>query len=167
MTLPVSGQLSLNAIRVELGEGTSNFSLKDMHEIAFGMGISAGYIQSHSISSHTIIESHPDIILRAQQWASDKPNTTIITGSWYQVLDNLSTYDGIFYDAYGDDDIIYLETEIPNLIKPGGVFTWWNTRPNSESVFNFSNITYEEYDVNPTSNNYYNYNKYYLPLKQF
>lgn len=38
MTLPVSGQLSLNAIRAELGEGTSNVSLKDMHEIAFNTG---------------------------------------------------------------------------------------------------------------------------------
>ena len=30
----------------------------DILEIGFGMGISAGYIQSHSISSHTIIENH-------------------------------------------------------------------------------------------------------------
>ena len=46
----------------------------DILEIGFGMGISAGYIQSHSISSHTIIENHPDIIPRAQAWASEKSN---------------------------------------------------------------------------------------------
>ena len=42
----------------------------DILEIGFGMGISAGYIQSHSITSHTIVENHPDIIPRAQAWAS-------------------------------------------------------------------------------------------------
>ena len=31
----------------------------DILEIGFGMGIASGYIQSHSISSHTIIENHP------------------------------------------------------------------------------------------------------------
>ena len=35
----------------------------DILEIGFGMGISANYIQSHSISSHTIIENHPQIIV--------------------------------------------------------------------------------------------------------
>ena len=74
-------------------------------EIGFGMGISAGYIQSQSISSHTIIENHPDVIPKAQEWASGKSNVTIITGSWYDVKDNLSTYDGIFYDTYGDTNM--------------------------------------------------------------
>ena len=62
----------------------------DILEIGFGMGISAGYIQSHSINSHTIIENHPDIIPKAQVWAQGKSNVTIITGSWYDVRDNLS-----------------------------------------------------------------------------
>ena len=30
----------------------------DILEIGFGMGISAGYIQQHTINSHTIIENH-------------------------------------------------------------------------------------------------------------
>ena len=59
----------------------------DILEIGFGMGMSAGYIQSHSISSHTIIENHPQIITKAQEWASGKSNVTIITGSWYDVKD--------------------------------------------------------------------------------
>ena len=37
----------------------------DILEIGYGMGISAGYIQSHSISSHTIIENHPNRIPKA------------------------------------------------------------------------------------------------------
>ena len=42
----------------------------DILEIGFGMGISAGYMHSHSINSHTIIENHPQIITKAQEWAS-------------------------------------------------------------------------------------------------
>ena len=57
----------------------------DILEIGFGMGISAGYMHSHSISSHTIIENHPEVIPKAQAWASGKSNVTIITGSWYDV----------------------------------------------------------------------------------
>ena len=72
----------------------------DILEIGFGMGISAGYIQSHSISSHTIVENHPQIITKAQEWANGKSNVTIITGSWYDVKDNLLTYDGLFYDTF-------------------------------------------------------------------
>ena len=60
----------------------------DILEIGFGMGISAGYIQSHSISSHTIVENHPQIITKAQAWASDKSNVNIVTGSWYDNLNN-------------------------------------------------------------------------------
>ena len=40
----------------------------DILEIGFGMGISAGYMHSHSINSHTIIENHPQIITKAQEW---------------------------------------------------------------------------------------------------
>ena len=42
----------------------------DILEIGFGMGISANYIQTHTIASHTIIENHPQIITKAQDWAS-------------------------------------------------------------------------------------------------
>ena len=39
----------------------------DILEIGFGMGISAGYMHSHSINSHTIVENHPQIITKAQE----------------------------------------------------------------------------------------------------
>jgi len=38
----------------------------DILEIGFGMGISAGHIQANSISSHTIVENHPQVIEKAQ-----------------------------------------------------------------------------------------------------
>ena len=139
----------------------------DILEIGFGMGISAGYIQSHSISSHTIVENHPDIIPKALEWAAEKPNVTIITGSWYDNLDNLSTYDGVFYDTFGDEKCHEFESALPNIVKPGAKTTWWNLFYNSESLYNYDNIEYQEFVISPPENSYFNSNKYYLPKKQF
>ena len=57
----------------------------DILEIGFGMGISANYIQSHSISSHTIIENHPQIIEKLETWSNGKSNINIISQSWTDV----------------------------------------------------------------------------------
>ena len=138
----------------------------DILEIGFGMGISAGYIQSHSINSHTIIENHPDIIPRAQAWASGKSNVTIVTGSWYSVRDNLSTYDGLFYDTFGDNDMQYFSCSLSSLVKSGGVTTWWNILPEENNYYNIPNVTYDQYSVNPPTNNYFNHTTYYLPKCQ-
>ena len=138
----------------------------DILEIGFGMGISAGYIQSHSINSHTIIENHPDIISRAQAWASGKSNVTIVTGSWYEVKDNLPTYDGLFYDTFGDDDMQYFSSSLSSLVKSGGVTTWWNILPEENNYYNIPNVTYDQYSVNPPSNSYFNNTTYYLPQCQ-
>ena len=135
-------------------------------EIGFGMGISAGYIQSHSITSHTIIENHPDIITRAEAWASGKSNVTIITGSWYEVKDNLPTYDGLFYDTFGDDDMQYFSSSLSSLVKSGGVTTWWNILPEENNYYNIPNVTYNQYSINPPSNSYFNNTTYYLPQCQ-
>jgi protein arginine N-methyltransferase 2 len=138
----------------------------DILEIGFGMGISAGYMNSHSISSHTIIENHPEVIPKAQAWASRKPNVTIITGSWYDVKDSLSTYDGVFYDAFGDDDMIHFSSSLSSLVKKVGVATWWNSHPNETNFFDIPNVTYQQYSVNPPTNTYFNNTTYYLPKWQ-
>jgi len=139
----------------------------DILEIGFGMGISAGYIQSHSISSHTIVESHPQIIAKAQSWAADKPNVSIVTGSWYDNLDILSTYDGVFYDTYGDEHSPYFSSSLTQLVKSGAKVTFWNTLPTSESIFQFDNIQYQEFNITSSENSYFNSSKYFLPKKQF
>jgi len=139
----------------------------DILEIGFGMGISATYIQSHSINSHTIIEPHPQIITKAKEWAVDKSNVTIIEGKWYDVKDTLSTYDGVFYDASFDDDIYYFRGVLPSLMKEGGKATWWNPISDEDNWHGFTNVTYDVYDVNPPTNQYFTHLKYYLPKKQF
>ena len=163
----------------------------DILEIGFGMGISANYIQQHNINSHTIIENHPDIIPKAQAWAADKSNVTIVEGSWYDVKDTLSTYDGLFMDTYGDQHMSEFSSSLSSLMKVGGRATWWNSISGSENIsqsiddngnkqiwvgegsiqqtnyYCIPNVTYDVYDVTPPSNNYFNYNHYFLPKKQF
>ena len=138
----------------------------DILEIGFGMGISAGYMHSHSISSHTIIENHPEVIPKAQAWASGKSNVTIITGSWYDVRNSLSTYDGVFYDTFGDDDMIHFSASLSSLVKKGGVATWWNNLEEENNFYNIPNVTYQQYSVDPPTNMYFNNKTYYLPKCQ-
>ena len=139
----------------------------DILEIGFGMGISAGYIQSHSISSHTIIENHPQIITKAQEWASGRSNVTIVSDSWYNVKDNLSTYDGIFYDTYGDTNMNNFSSSLSNLTKSGTKVTWWNNNTDESNYYNIPNVGYQAINVNPPTNSYFNSSVYYLPKKEF
>jgi hypothetical protein len=54
-----------------------------------------------SCRSHTIIEAHPAVLarMRAEGWMS-KPNVRVVEGRWQDVLPQLETYDGIFFDTY-------------------------------------------------------------------
>jgi len=139
----------------------------DILEIGFGMGISANYIQSNNINSHTIVENHPDIIPKLQQWASDKPNVIIMEGDWYENLSGLTTYDGIFYDTYGDENMYHFASEIENLTKSGTKLTWWNNLEVENNFYGITGVTYETYVVNPPQNSYFNNNIYYLPKKEY
>lgn len=139
----------------------------DILEIGFGMGISAGYMHSHSINSHTIIENHPQIITKAQEWASAKSNVTIVTGSWYNIKDNLSTYDGIFYDTFGDQDMNKFSSSLSSLVKEGAKVTWWNNESSETNFYNIPDVTYQTLNVNPPTNHYFNSTTYYLPKKEF
>ena len=139
----------------------------DILEIGFGMGISAGYIQANNINSHTIIENHPQIIEKLKLWAVDKPNVTIIEGDWYSVKDSLSTYDGLFYDTWADENVDNFKTTLPTLMKLGGKATWWNNFTDSGDVFFIDGTVYQAINVNPVDNIYFNSNTYYLPKKQF
>jgi len=139
----------------------------DILEIGFGMGISAGYIQANSISSHTIVENHPQVIEKAKAWAADKPNVTIVEGDWYTVKGSLSTYDGVFYDTWGEDDWGKFATSIAALCKSGAKVTWWNNMPEANSIHNIDGVEYESISVAPDSNMYFTSNVYYLPKKVF
>jgi spermidine synthase len=94
----------------------------DILEIGFGMGISAGYVQSNPITSHTIIELHPDIHARALIWAKDKPNVTVILGDWYSILPSMNrVFDGVLHDTYGEVNFREFFKVVPSVCKNGTI----------------------------------------------
>ena len=89
----------------------------DILELGFGMHISADAIQSNpNVTSHTIIEVHPEIYRIALLWAKNKPNTRILLGDWIDILPTLDQkFDGILHDTHWDDNIPkLLELAKPN-----------------------------------------------------
>ena len=141
----------------------------DILEIGFGMGISAGYIQSHSISSHTIIEPHPQMVEKAVEWSNGKSNVTIISQSWADVTGSLGTYDGIFYDTSFDDKHNLFSSSLSELTKTGtklSVFNSYSSETNDHNI----EMNYKQINVstpNSASQYFNNDNVYYMPIKEF
>ena len=139
----------------------------DILEIGFGMGISADYIQSHNIDSHTIIENHPQVIEKLYKWAEDKPNVKVIPNDWYDVKDSLEKFDGIFFDTYGDDNMYYFSSSLSNWTKSGTKVTWWNNEPRETNFYNIPDVLYKKIDIEPALNFYFQGKSYYMPMKEF
>ena len=143
----------------------------DILEVGFGMGISAGYMHSHSISSYTIVENHPQIIPKVVEWASGKSNVTIVSQSWEDVNSNLGRFDGIFYDIFADSTSDeYFSASLSNVVKPETKCTFFS----GGMVDNISNFPYlsfvksfQEININPPSNRYYSGSVYYMPKAEF
>ena len=141
----------------------------DILEIGFGMGISAGYIQSHSISSHTIIEPHPQMVEKAVEWSNGKSNVTIISQSWADVTGSLGTYDGIFYDTSFDNKHNLFSSSLSELTKTGtklSVFNSFSSETNDHNI----EMNYKQINVstpNSASQYFNNDNVYYMPMKEF
>jgi hypothetical protein len=100
----------------------------DILELGFGMHLSADAIQSNpNVTSHTIIEVHPEIYQRALLWAENKPNTKILLGDWIDILPTIiDKFDGILHDTHLDDNINKLLDYIKPNCKIGtivGLFT--------------------------------------------
>ena len=141
----------------------------DILEIGFGMGISANYIQSHSISSHTIIEPHPQMVEKAVEWSSGKSNVTIISQSWADVTGSLGTYDGIFYDTSFDNKHNLFSSSLSELTKTGTKFSVFNSYSSETNIFNLE-MSYRQINVsapNSASQYFNNDNVYYMPMKEF
>ena len=67
----------------------------DILEIGFGMGICSDYIQAQGVNSHTIVEIHPQVLEKLNEWVKDKDNVTVIEGDWLTsntVLSNSNSF---------------------------------------------------------------------------
>ncbi|KAL8738574.1 MAG: hypothetical protein Q9190_007981 [Brigantiaea leucoxantha] len=77
--------------------------------IGHGMGIIDSFFQSHSPSTHHIIEAHPSVLaqMRQQGWY-DKPNVTIHEGKWQDICprlieDGTMMFDVIYFDTFAEE----------------------------------------------------------------
>jgi spermidine synthase len=118
----------------------------DILEIGFGLGISADFIQSQNINSHTIIEVHPEIYEQAVAWAKDKPNTAVILGDWYTVMPNMNnTFDGILHDTHEDVNLREFFRVVPHVCKNGTVIAVFQY-PFNDVALNKVDVHLTEYE---------------------
>ncbi|KAL3514393.1 hypothetical protein ACH5RR_027110 [Cinchona calisaya] len=106
--------------------------------IGFGMGLVDTAIQQYKPASHTIVEAHPEVYKRMIEsgWG-EKENVNIIFGRWQDVLNQLESYDGIFFDTYGEyyEDMREFHQHLPSLLKPGGIYSFFNGLCGSNPFF--------------------------------
>ena len=140
----------------------------DVLELGFGMGILSNAIQARKPKSHTIVERHPEIIIKLKEWASNKTNVIIVEGDWLEKAEDLNTYDAILQDTYADNNLNNFVSFACSKAKPGCKVTWWNYK-NSDTnwiyLFDDYNLTLTDVDVDPPVNQYYNEKNYKIPLK--
>ena len=144
----------------------------DVLECGFGMGILADKIQAKNPGSHTITETHPELIEKAKAWAVGKSNVTIVEDSWMTLLEAEGRYNAMFQmNAYADDDLhpnfVYFAR---NKAKNNCKISWWNwTGDTTDEFMRFywpDGITFTEVTgLNPPENTYYNRTNHFIPVK--
>ena len=109
----------------------------DVLNVGFGMGLIDQAIQDmskqgHPARTHTIIEAHPDVYQKMLVDGWDKlPGVRIFHGRWQDVLrergTELGNFDGVFFDTF--DDVCHMREftdHLPQLVRPGGIFSFFN-----------------------------------------
>tara|TARA_Y100000401_G_scaffold117179_1_gene124998 strand:+ start:3018 stop:4058 length:1041 start_codon:yes stop_codon:yes gene_type:complete len=139
-------------------------------ECGFGMGILSDAVQARNPASHTIVECHPQIIVKLNEWAADKPNVNVIEGKWFDQISEPQKYDAILMDTYVDDDLHpsfagFCERKAKDNCK----VSWWNFSGGTTDEFMkfyWNNVSFTEVTgLNPPENTYYNRDNYFIPLK--
>lgn len=72
-------------------------------EIGFGMGISATILQKFRPASHTIVEPHPQVLVKAKRWKGARTNIQLRSGYWQELDPGTQRYSVIFFDPFADD----------------------------------------------------------------
>lgn len=145
----------------------------DVLEVGFGMGISAGFIQARQPRSHTIVECHPQVLERLRDWSQDRPGVRIVEGMWQDLLGELSTYDGIFWDTFGGVDSFSNRKLFPPFfefvkasLRPQGRFTFWHPFPEPTATWSYGleGVQWTQLAVDPPPNRYFEFQTYCLPV---
>ncbi|MFL2687266.1 MAG: tetratricopeptide repeat protein [Alphaproteobacteria bacterium] len=105
----------------------------DVLNVGFGMAIIDTAIQQFELNTHTIIEAHPQVIARAEEWAKDKKGVQIVPTRWQEALNEIGPFDGIYFDTLMPPMIPFMR-ETPKLLKPGGIFTFFQMMIQFENI---------------------------------
>lgn len=119
--------------------------------VGFGLGIIDNFIQQNSPSHHTIIEAHPDVYAKMIQDGWDKKqNVRILFGRWQDMLESLESYDGIFFDTFGEfyDDLKEFNDIVPNILNTNGVYSFFNGLAGTNQFFHDVACSIVEVDLN-------------------
>ncbi|CAG8472499.1 17534_t:CDS:2 [Acaulospora colombiana] len=101
----------------------------DILNIGFGLGLVDTAIEEYKPRSHTIVEAHPDVYNHMIEKGWDKkPGVKIVFGRWQDILDQLETYDGIFFDTFGEfyQDLREFHEEVVNFLRSDGTYSFFN-----------------------------------------
>jgi len=143
----------------------------DVLECGFGMGILSDAIQARNPGTHTICETHPQIIPKLKAWAADKPNVIVVEDKWLSLLNERKGYDAILMDTYADPDLHpHFRYFVKQKAKDGAKITWWNFSGGTTDEwmkFHWDDVVFHDVAISPPENQYYNRNVYHVPLKIF
>jgi guanidinoacetate N-methyltransferase len=151
-------------------------------EVGYGMGISARFIQTHSIEHHLIIEANDSIAKTLSEFAKDAPNpVTALPGFWEDVTPHIQSgsISGILFDTYPlrkeeiHSNHFAFFREAYRLLKEGGVLTYYSDESSDFSPEHraalvsagFEDIEYTLCEVNPPPEClYWQENKLLVPI---
>lgn len=104
-------------------------------EVGFGMGISAGFLQTHDIQRHIVIEANRDVFKKVRAFAATArvPMQTLF-GFWEEVTKTLpdESVSGILFDTYPLRPEHVHRNHFPffdeafRLLKPDGILTYYS-----------------------------------------
>jgi len=117
---------------------------KDVLEIGFGMGITAGMIQRAEPRSHTIIECHPQVINYAKSTFPYINKVNLVGDFWQNVIMGMGKFDRIFFDPHADDyDAFFQIVEMK--LREEGLFSYfhWENFHRKESLYNVEREPFE------------------------
>ena len=112
--------------------------------VGFGMGIIDTEIEKYPNTEHWIIEPHLDVFTKMMDdgWHL-KSNVKILHGDWQWFLKYLPKFDGIYIDTW-DEQIWDFLKNTPNMLKEGGILSFFNNPRGDEKGLHMSQ---EEYDI--------------------
>ena len=141
----------------------------DILNIGFGLGLVDSFIQKHNPKSHTIIECHNDVLnhMKENGWYN---RANIIEDKWQNVIKKLPKFDGIYFDTWSDsktDDFPFgMLKYLNNILKVGGVFSFWNNTNTETDVKKYLpknfKIEHKQFKVNVPKKQHLNINKNYI-----